>query len=227
MIAVGAVPMKDLANAKQRLIPVLGPARRAALARAMLEDVLRALCDRPFRAVGGAALGAVYVVTRDPDVRAVAGLFPCTILTEPVNRGHTEAVALAQERAGALGADLFLTIPGDVPCVTASEIDSMLAAARGERAAVFVPSASGHGTNGVVLRPPGVMALKFGEPSFANHLIAARRRALEPIVLGLPGLALDVDGPEDLQTLLQRGAGTASGRLVAAWRSEGLPERDA
>jgi 2-phospho-L-lactate/phosphoenolpyruvate guanylyltransferase len=211
MIAIAAVPMKDLANAKQRLMGVLAPAQRAALARAMLEDVLRAL--------GGATLRAVWVVTRDPDVIAFARPFSCTILTEPVNRGHTEAVALAQEAAHAAGAEIFLTVPGDVPCVTPSEIQSMLDAARGGRAAVFVPSASGHGTNGVVLRPPGIMTLKFGEPSFANHLTAARRRDVEPTVLHLPGLALDVDGPDDLQTLLGRGAATMSGHLVAGWRN--------
>ncbi len=37
-----AVPVKDLVNAKQRLIPALSPAERRELARAMLEDVLDA-----------------------------------------------------------------------------------------------------------------------------------------------------------------------------------------
>jgi 2-phospho-L-lactate guanylyltransferase len=85
---------------------------------------------------------------------------------------------------------------------------------------VFVPSASGHGTNGVLLAPPDAMALKFGEPSFANHLTAARRRGLAPAVLELPGLALDIDGPEDLQALLARHPATRSGRLVASFGLE-------
>jgi len=37
---VAAVPVKDFVNAKQRLMPALGAAERAALAAAMLEDVL-------------------------------------------------------------------------------------------------------------------------------------------------------------------------------------------
>jgi 2-phospho-L-lactate/phosphoenolpyruvate guanylyltransferase len=230
VIAIAAVPMKDLVNAKQRLMRVLTPPRRAALARAMLEDVLRALCAAPLQAVSvplgevspplrkiPVSIREVYVVTRDPDVAAVVRQFPCTILEEPVNRGHTEAVAFAQEAAESAGAEAFLTVPGDVPCITSSEITAMLEGVRGDRGALFVPSASGHGTNGVVLRPPGVMALKFGEPSFANHLTAARRRGLEPTTLQLPGLALDIDGPEDLQALLERGAGTASRQLVAGW----------
>jgi 2-phospho-L-lactate guanylyltransferase (CobY/MobA/RfbA family) len=58
------------------------------------------------------------------------------------------------------------------------------------------------------------MPLKFGEPSFGNHLDAARDRGLGPIVLPLPGLGLDIDGPEDLALLLERGAGTRSAALL-------------
>ena len=37
---VAAVPVKDLVNAKQRLMPVLDGRERRELARAMLDDVL-------------------------------------------------------------------------------------------------------------------------------------------------------------------------------------------
>ena len=57
-----AVPVKDLVNAKQRLIPALSPAERRELARAMLEDVLEAAV--------AALPGAVLVVTTDPEVEA-------------------------------------------------------------------------------------------------------------------------------------------------------------
>ncbi|HEV8472122.1 MAG TPA: 2-phospho-L-lactate guanylyltransferase, partial [Methylomirabilota bacterium] len=40
---VAAVPVKDLVNAKQRLMRVLSAAERRELARTMLCDVLRAL----------------------------------------------------------------------------------------------------------------------------------------------------------------------------------------
>ena len=43
MSVIAAVPVKDLANAKQRLVPALSPAERRELARAMLGDVLEAL----------------------------------------------------------------------------------------------------------------------------------------------------------------------------------------
>ena len=47
---VVAVPVKDLVNAKQRLVRALSPWERMALARAMLHDVLRALVAAPLDA---------------------------------------------------------------------------------------------------------------------------------------------------------------------------------
>lgn len=205
---VAAVPVKDLVNAKQRLVPVLAPAERSGLARAMLHDVLAALAQT--------GLDAVWVVSRDPDVAAVASAHGATVLGEADNRGHTAAVALAQAHAIERGARAFLTLPGDVPCVTPPEIRALAGAvARDAPAAVFVPSRSGLGTNGVGLAPPDVMPLRFGEPSFDNHLHACRARGLEPRVLRLPGLALDIDDAGDLRSLLVDGPRTQSGRFLA------------
>ena len=208
MDVLAAVPVKDLVNAKQRLIPLLDADRRRALARAMLEDVLAALA--------AALPGRVFVVTTDPEVMEGAGRHGAQCLIERANRGHTEAVAFAQAEAVARGAARFLTIPGDVPCVTAEEIAEVCSAAGA--GVTLVPSMSGFGTNGALLAPPDAMPLKFGEPSFDNHLLAARQRGLIPVVRELPGLGLDIDTPEDLALLLARGAQTRSAALVSSWR---------
>jgi 2-phospho-L-lactate guanylyltransferase len=208
MIGV-AVPVKDLINAKQRLLSVLQPAERIELARAMLRDVLRALAV--------ARLDVVWVVTRDAGVMATAQPLGAEILAEAANQGHTAAVAHAQAHATKLGARLFATIPGDVPCVTAADVRALVDTAASSPSAVFAPSRSGLGTNGVALSPPDVMPLTFGEPSFENHLTTARRRGLLPRVLDLPRLGLDIDGRDDLRVLLAEGSDTESGRLLAAW----------
>jgi 2-phospho-L-lactate guanylyltransferase len=207
---VAAVPVKDVVNAKQRLVRALDPAQRRALARAMLVDVLRAL--------DGADLDRVWVVTREPEVAELARSLGAEPLAEDDNRGHTAAVAHAQDAAARLGADAFLTIPGDVPCVTAAEIRSLVSALGAPPAVVFAPSRSGLGTNAALVAPPAAMGLRFGEPSFDNHLAAARALGIEPRVVRVPGLGLDVDAPEDLAPLLVHGAATGSGRLVASWR---------
>ena len=203
-----ALPVKDLVNAKQRLVPALAPDERHDLAAAMLEDVLDALA-----AVEDLA---VHLVTRDPEVLAVASRRGTPCLAESANRGHTEAVALGQRVAAERGFGRFLTIPGDVPCASAEEIRALIAALGGGPGAAFVPSRSGFGTNAVLLAPPDAMPLKFGEPSFANHLDAARARGLVPTVLELPGIGLDVDAPEDLRLLLAHGPRTRAGRLLHA-----------
>jgi 2-phospho-L-lactate/phosphoenolpyruvate guanylyltransferase len=202
---VAAVPVKDLVNAKQRLVPALSAEQRAALAAAMLQDVLAALA--------AAALDRVWVVTRDSAVVALARARGAEALFEDENRGHTAAVARAQAEAVRIGARVFLTVPGDVPCVTADELRRLVEAA-GPRTPAFAPSHSGLGTNGVALAPPDAMPLKFGEPSFDNHLAAARARGLTPRVVSLPGLGLDVDAPDDLAALLAAPRPTMSARLL-------------
>ncbi|MGH7313229.1 MAG: 2-phospho-L-lactate guanylyltransferase [Candidatus Rokuibacteriota bacterium] len=207
---VAAVPVKDLVNAKQRLIAVLTPAERMELARAMLRDVLSALT--------GAGLDAVWVVSRDAEVSAIARRAGAEVLSEGPSRGHTAAVALAQAAAVRRRARLFLTVPGDVPCATAAELAALVeAAASATPSVVFTPSRSGRGTNGAALVPPDVMPLVFGEPSFDNHLAVARTQGLAPRVLRLRGLELDVDEGNDLRALLKEGPRTESGRLVASW----------
>ena len=204
-----AVPVKDLVNAKQRLVPLLAAEERRALAAAMLEDVLAALAS--------SRIDAVWVVTRDEAVSAIARRFGARLITEAENLGHTAAVAAAQARALAEGVRLFATIPGDVPCVTATEVDTLVTAVDESPAIAFAPSRSGLGTNGVALAPPDALALRFGEPSFENHLSVSRARGLTPRVVDLPRLALDVDDPNDLVALLADGSATRSGRLVATW----------
>jgi 2-phospho-L-lactate guanylyltransferase len=196
MSTLVVVPVKDLANAKQRLIPMLSAAERHDLASAMLEDVLETLART--------RLGPVLVVTRDREVESLALKHGAELLREDVNRGHTEAVAVTR----------FLTIPGDVPCATPDELAALDASLSDGPAVAFVPSLSGYGTNAVLLTPPDTMSLKFGEPSFQNHVVAARAAGLKPVVLRLPGIGLDIDEPEDLTLLLRRGPSTRSATLL-------------
>jgi 2-phospho-L-lactate guanylyltransferase len=209
-VIVAAVPVKDLSCAKQRLVPFLARAERRALAIAMLEDVLGSLL--------AASLDAVWVVTGDQTVMAIVRAHGATPLPQEADRGHSEAVAVAQEAAAAAGADRFLTVPGDVPAVTPEEIRTLCVAVPG-RGVAFAPSVSGFGTNAALLAPPDLMPLKFGEPSFANHVEAARERGLVPTVVSLPGLALDLDTPEDLALLLERDGAPRTRALLHALRA--------
>jgi 2-phospho-L-lactate guanylyltransferase len=212
---VAAVPVKDLVNAKQRLVPALSAAERRELARAMREDVLDAMVT--------ALPGAVIVITTDHEVLALARARGVECLVEAANRGHTAAVAFAQRAAVERGAARFLTLPGDVPCVTPEEVTAVCAALPDAPGAVFVPSRSGLGTNAVLLSPADAMPLTFGEPSFPNHLATARAAGVGLRVLELPGIGLDVDAPDDLPLLLSHGPDTRSARLLRGFPSGARP----
>ena len=175
------------------------------------------------RTLAAARAGAVWVVTRDAEVTAIAAETGAEVVGEAENRGHTAAVAHAQAEAVRRGARVFATVPGDVPCLSPAEVGELVSAVGDAPSGVFVPSRSGAGTNGVALAPPSAMPLTFGEPSFQNHLAEARRRGIAARVLPLPGLGLDVDDPRDLATLAADGGHTESGRLVAGWLSAGSP----
>jgi coenzyme F420-0:L-glutamate ligase/coenzyme F420-1:gamma-L-glutamate ligase len=203
---VAVVPAKEFGSAKQRLARALPAEARSALARAMLEDVLAALRD------GG--LDRIVVVTPDADVQALAEAHGAAVLVERESRGHTAAVERGRDACRELGATVMLTVPGDLPCLTAGEVRAVLAACGRPPTAVFVPSHSGLGTNAACLAPPDVLTLRFGEPSFADHLAAARARGFEPVVLSLPGAGLDIDTPEDLEALLALGAQTRAAALL-------------
>ncbi len=208
---VAVVPAKDFDAAKQRLARALPPEARSALARAMLEDVLTAL------AAGG--LDRIVVVTPDTRAAEIAARHGAAALLEAESAGHTAAVERGLAACRELGATIMLTVPGDLPCLTTEEVRAVLAACGAPPAAVFVPSRSGLGTNAACLAPPEAVPLRFGEPSFADHLAAARARGIEPVVLELPGAGLDIDSPEDLEALLARGPETRAARLL---RSAGV-----
>lgn len=204
---VAVVPAKGFDASKQRLATVLPPLGRAALARAMLEDVLAAL--------EGAGFDRVLVVTPDGEVAELAGRLGALVVREPEAGGHTAAVHRGVAAAVALGASAVLTVPADVPATTTEELRAVVAAAGPAPCVVLVASRNGQGTNAAFLSPPDVIPLRFGEPSFPAHVAAARARGIEPVVLDLPGLALDLDAPEDLAALRRQGRPT---RALAALR---------
>lgn len=190
-----AVPMKTFATAKHRLAPLLTPAQRSSLAAAMLEDVLSALT--------GVSLGGIIVNTEDAVAAALARRFGAVVVAEDARDGHTAAVAAMARILAAQGASAMLALPGDIPRVTAAELEQVCAARRRPPAFTIVPAHDELGSNAVLVAPPDAVPLRFGDDSFFPHLDAARRQGIEPVVVKLPGIALDIDRPEDVQALLR------------------------
>ncbi len=203
------VPVKTLANAKQRLAAVLDQPTRTKLAQAMLFDVLETLhtwTPRP----------EVSIVTSDPFALDLARQFEFQVIPDNASRSETDAIEMATQFCELRGVDSTLVIPGDIPLIQACELEKILEAAP-DQGTVLVPAADGRGTNAAWRRPAGLFPLRFGNDSFKPHLTAARATQKRCVVLSLPGIALDIDNPSDLRQLAEAPGETRAQRLARQW----------
>ena len=201
------VPVKDTADAKQRLGDAVAPKLRRGLALAMLEDVLAALA-------AASGLAGLIVVTVDEAAAALAERYGARIVTDGAREGQTGAVAAAARRLAHQGKGAMLTIPGDVPLIAPDEIAQIIAAHDRRPDFVIVPAHDERGSNAILCAPPDAVPLKFGDDSFLPHLEVARRAGLEPKILRLPGLGLDIDNPADLAAFLKIPSNTRARALL-------------
>jgi len=192
------IPVKSFRNAKQRLSPLLGVADREILAETMFRDLLK-------QSVTARGLKAVYVVTGDDKVAALAAEFGAQIIREPAENGETGAVDFARMNLKNRGCEAVLIIPGDLPLVRAQDIEQVLAQVPSNAAAPFallVPSHDRLGTNALVLAPPDLIKLRFGYDSFTFHMSQVTALGLPMRFFENEAIALDIDEPKDLQRFL-------------------------
>jgi 2-phospho-L-lactate guanylyltransferase len=178
------VPLKRLNGAKSRLSAVLSPDERAELMRRLLEGVAAA--------VRGAGVERITLVTSEPI--SVDGL------SRFDDRGLPWNDALAAAMREVVSDEVVAVVSADLPLLRADDVRALLAAtpARG----LAIARARDGGTNAVAMRPPGAAGTCFGEPqSAALHDRLAREAGVEAVMVDLPGLAFDVDTPEDLAEL--------------------------
>ncbi len=206
------IPVKNLSAAKQRLSSVLDQPSRTQLAQAMLHDVVSAVAEWPRRP-------HCALVTSDPFAVELAQKYNFDIIPDPENPGETGAIEMATQICVARGVGFTLVIPGDIPLIEANEIGRIFERAP-QVGSVLAPAADGRGTNAVFRRPCNLFPLRFGNDSFKPHLAAAQATGKPCHVLQLPGIAVDIDNPEDLQRLLSRPGETRSQRLLRRFMLE-------
>jgi 2-phospho-L-lactate/phosphoenolpyruvate guanylyltransferase len=190
-----AVPVKAFTGAKQRTGSLLTAEQREVLAATMLEDVLAALA-------GATRLAGILVNTIDPVATRLAKRYRARVVTDGALDGHTGAVnglarVLVREGRGAL-----LTMPGDIPRVTSDEIDAVISSSLPAPSFTIVPAHDELGSNAVLCEPPLSVPLRFGDNSYFPHLMAARAQRIEPTIIRLPGIGLDIDHPADLRVFM-------------------------
>ena len=122
------------------------------------------------------------------------------MIRDEANLSETDAIAMATEVCESRGIGKTLVIPADIPLIEAAEIRAIYDSAP-MRGTVLVPSRDKCGTNAVLRRPAALFPLRFGSNSFMPHLNTAIATTTPCVVLLLPGIALDIDTPEDLDQL--------------------------
>ncbi len=190
------LPVKDLNNAKTRLIGVLTPEERFALAGAILADTIRAVR-------GARRAEKIFVVTNYEPVMQLAKENHWEILPEEKQISESHSVDAASRICEQRGVTALLRLPLDVPLVQASDIDDLLAVECEDRALVIVPSRDGTGTNAILRTPPTLFPSHFGRGSFAKHVGEAERIGARVIFRRSTRLEMDVDDEADLRALLE------------------------
>ncbi len=206
-LAALIVPVKDFGRAKQRLAAALSPDARRGLVEAMFADVMGAVC-------AAGLVGQTTVVTAEPAIADLARQFGVRVLPEPEGEGVNEIVDRAVAELGFSEDEAVLILAADIPLVTADEVLTLLAAAPDGPGVVIGRNLEGEGTNALLRRPPLAVPAGFGPGSFGRYLAAAMARNLPVRVLDLPGVALDIDTPQDLARLKAAGRDCRTLRYV-------------
>ena len=175
------IPVKRLDGAKSRLAEALDPDGRADLVRELLEHVLAVVKE--------ADVGPVTVVSAEPLELDGVPRFD--------DRGLPWNEALAAAMTEVVHEPVVAVVAADLPRLTAAEVRALVAAT--PECGIAIARAHDGGTNAVSMRPPG----RWRRTSASLARAAVHERAAwlaggDAHVLDCPGLAFDVDTPEDL-----------------------------
>jgi len=181
------VPAKRFDRAKTRLSCVLETAQRAALARAMFDDLIDALA-------AVAAIDAICVVSDDAALVRDGGR--CQYLYDPDGGTLNDAVQLAVNYAVAHGAAACCILHADLPLASGGRIAALLDGHRG--GVTLVPDRHRAGTNVMVCTPGDALPFCYGPRSLDAHRAAAVQRGIACSLVEDDALGLDLDDCADL-----------------------------
>ena len=179
------VPWKTAGQRKTRLAPTLSPPERDRLAQALFDHVIGVLDACP-------GIGRIGILSE-------------TRPNTPLGRADRDwlpdgGLGLNAELQALQIAGARLVIHADLPLVTPEDVEALLSAARG--GAAIAPDRHGSGVNALALEAGVSMEFQFGPDSFARHQEQVGGRLT---VVSRPGLALDIDTPDDLAEAVRLG----------------------
>ena len=185
------VPVGTLAGAKSRLGQVLDAEERLDLTLRLARATIAAV-------TASERIAETLVVTPDDAVRRLATELGARAIRQR-GGGLNRGIDIGREEATAAGASAVLILPIDLPDVSQTAIDEVLATLDRPRRPLVAIVSDRHrrGTNALLIAPPDAIDTCFGGDSHAAHVAAARAARAELVELEGP-LTLDLDTPEDL-----------------------------
>ncbi|MEM1587960.1 MAG: 2-phospho-L-lactate guanylyltransferase [Candidatus Bathyarchaeia archaeon] len=195
------IPVKELSKSKTRLSLILNPKEREALSLIMLKDVLNALFSSK-------KIEKVIIVSSDSTVLNLYEKLGFKPLLETnkgdLNLAINEAIQFSLNE----NVQAVLIMPSDIPLVKTEDIDFLINNCDEKPSIIISPSKRMDGTNALLLHPPTILNVAYGENSFNIHVEKALKTKAQLKIIVLPRIALDIDIIEDLRDLIKFGDGT-------------------
>lgn len=182
------IPLKAVHASKTRMAGVLSPEDRALLLQRTFHRVAEAVAS-------SARVVDCLVVAGDRRGADWARDLGLPVMAEP-DGNHGLNVALRAADAH-LGGRSTLVLPADLPLVSGEDLDLVVGALPAVSGVVVAGTNDG-GTGALVRSPGGLIPPRFGPDSARRHIAEARRAGVACRQVVIPGLALDLDQPADL-----------------------------
>lgn len=189
------IPLKALSAAKGRLSGALDAGARRELVAWMATHVIQTCVAAP-------SIDDVLVVAGDDAAATVARAAGAAVL---VVEQPGLPLALGAADAASLAWSATMVVAADLPDLAIADLTAVTDAANGVQGAVVVVAATHDGGTGALLRRPGgIIPSAYGPGSGPRHLALARNAGVAGISVTRPGLARDLDTPEQLTPVLAR-----------------------
>jgi|SRR5579864_3740155 len=188
------VPVKTFSKAKTRLN--LSYEKTEELCKIMLEEVLLTISQSDI-------IEKITVVSKDESAFKIGKKFGVVEICDEKEQGVNSAVAMADKYFLDEEFDATIVFPQDIPLMQTVDIQTLYDFQMPQKCVLVVPSRRFDGTNALFRRPVGVMETHYDEDSYKIHLTTANNKSAKSALVLIRRIMLDVDEPEDLQTILK------------------------
>jgi len=188
------VPVKTFSKAKTRLN--LSYEKTEDLCKIMLEEVLQTISQSDI-------IKKIAIVSKDESAFKIGKKFGVAEIYDEKEQSVNNAVSMADKYFLDEGFDATIVFPQDIPLMQTEDIRTLYDFQIHGKCVLVVPSRRFDGTNALFRSPIDVMETHYDEDSYKIHLTTANNKSAKSALVLIRRIMLDVDEPEDLQTILK------------------------